>query len=537
MAAESLSRRAFPQHPQFWRVWDRRSGASREILGRTAAGYLLVPAFVAYDVALYYFATKTLGWWTPSEALFNPDVLAAYMPWFSAIAKSFQAGFWEESLFRAVPIAGAALIGDRLGNRRLWIAIAFVVQALIFGAGHAPYPTQPAYARPVELVLPSIGFGLLYLVFGLLPGIILHFTFDAFWFAMPLFASSAAGVRVQIMVVAMIFVPLWVVLARHVQARRRGIVPEVERNRSWQPPVAATAAAAPVSAAPAGPGLRPSHVRWITIAGAVAAVAWIVVMVRLPIQRFSLPATRASAIQSAHGALETRELSETWRFHPAIRMGDGSGSPAHRFVWDTAGRATYDSLLGTYLDRPGWNVLVRRFQGDVAERAEMWIVHLDATGAVERVSHELPESRAARSLDDQARGRRPAALTKAFAIDGQSLEEVAATPSKLPARTDWTITFKDTSRTLPRGEARLAAGSPATRSPTCGASSSPKTGARRTECGDGRVRRAGRGNPARRGDRVRRRHRRGRLMEPAAVRGEDLPRSVRDRPRRLGSAS
>ena len=139
-------------------------------------------------------------------------------------------------------------------------------------------------------------------------------------------------------------------------------------------------------------------------------------------------------------------------------MGDGSGSPAHRFVWETAGRATYESLLGTYLDRPGWNVLVRRFQGDVAERAEMWIVHLDATGAVERVSHELPESRAAPSLDDQAaRQAARTALTKTFAIDGQSLEEVAATPSKLPARTDWTITFKDTSRTLPRGEARLAA--------------------------------------------------------------------------------
>src|SRR6185369_13704791 len=111
--------------------------------------------------------------------------LASTVPWLSAVAPSLHAGFWEESLFRAVPIAGAALIGDRLGNRRLWIVGAFIVQAVIFGAGHAPYPTQPAYARPVELVLPSIGFGLLYLVFGLLPGIIAHFAFDVFWFAMP----------------------------------------------------------------------------------------------------------------------------------------------------------------------------------------------------------------------------------------------------------------------------------------------------------------------------------------------------------------
>ena len=50
------------------------------------------------------------------------------------------------------------------------LTIAFVVQAVIFGAGHAPYPTQPSFARPVELIIPSIGFGLLYVYFGLLPG-------------------------------------------------------------------------------------------------------------------------------------------------------------------------------------------------------------------------------------------------------------------------------------------------------------------------------------------------------------------------------
>ena len=35
--------------------------------------------------------------------LLHPDVLATYAPWLSAIANSFQAGFWEEALFRAVP--------------------------------------------------------------------------------------------------------------------------------------------------------------------------------------------------------------------------------------------------------------------------------------------------------------------------------------------------------------------------------------------------------------------------------------------------
>ena len=124
-------------------------------------------------------------------------MLATYAPWLSAIANSFQAGFWEEALFRAVPIAGAALIGDRFGKRNLFIVLGFVVQAIIFGAGHAPYPNQPSYARPVELIIPSIGFGLLYLYFGLLPGIILHFAFDVVWFALPIFLAKAPGIWIQ----------------------------------------------------------------------------------------------------------------------------------------------------------------------------------------------------------------------------------------------------------------------------------------------------------------------------------------------------
>ena len=71
MAAETLTRRAFGHHPQLWRAWSPQSpssdpaaapGASIQILGRTIGAYLLVSVFLAYDVMLYYFATKYLGW-------------------------------------------------------------------------------------------------------------------------------------------------------------------------------------------------------------------------------------------------------------------------------------------------------------------------------------------------------------------------------------------------------------------------------------------------------------------------------------------
>ena len=114
-------------------------------------------------------------------------------PWLPPIAQSLQAGFWEECLFRAVPLAGAALLGDRFGSRKGFLAAGFVLGSY-FWRRTRHYPSQPAYARVVELIIPSFVFGGLYLTFGLLPAIISHFTFDVVWFSIPLFVSTASGV-------------------------------------------------------------------------------------------------------------------------------------------------------------------------------------------------------------------------------------------------------------------------------------------------------------------------------------------------------
>ena len=412
--------------------------------------------FFAYDVALYLFATRVLGWWTPSEALLHPDVLATYVPWLSAIANSLQAGFWEECLFRAVPLAGAALIGDRFGKRGLFLAIAFVVQAAIFGAGHAPYPTQPSYARPVELIIPSIGFGLLYVYFGLLPGIVLHFAFDVVWFALPIFLSDAPGIWFQkAMVVVMTLVPLWVVLWRRWQAGQWSPLSPTDRNAAWTPP----AHAEPEIAAPAivSRGLSPrSRNAWLAI-GAVSLVAcvWIAAG-RRDGDMFTLTRTQAADIARTAVAAKGGTLGPQWRVMPV--PDDGSGGP-REFVSVTAGDERRRELLGKYLPEPRWNVRIATFEGDVAERAEEWRVFVTKAGQVLRVEHTLPEARPGASLDESsARALAVAALKREFGLDvaGGQAREVSARPRKLKARTDWTFTYADGSLPpLPRGELRI----------------------------------------------------------------------------------
>lgn len=455
MAAESLTRRAFGRHPQLWRVWGR-PGSSTAILGRTVAGYLLVPLFIAYEVGLYMFADRVLGWWTPSEALLHPDVLATYVPWLTAIANSLQAGFWEEALFRAIPIAGAALIGERVGHRRLFIVIAFVVQAVVFGAGHAPYPTLPSFARPVELIIPSIGFGLLYLYFGLLPAVVLHFAFDAVLFALPIFVSDAPGILIQqISVVVMILVPLLVVFWRRALAGRWTTIESDDLNAAWTPP--------PATERIAAPRVQRHHAltsgaRTAWLAAGAAGVVICAAAAFSSDRPETLPFDRHEAMRIARETLDRRgaRLDGSWRLMAAPNGGENA---PHRFVSETAGEERRRELLGTYLPLPHWRVRAATFEGDVAERAEEWSVLIHRTREVGRVHHALPEHRPGASLDEYAArqlAHKGAAERFGLRVERGDLKEISAKPSKRAARTDWEFVFSDaTVPPLPQGELRI----------------------------------------------------------------------------------
>ena len=452
IAAESLSRRAFPEHLQLWRVWSREGARSWTVLGHTVASYLIVGIDLAFLVTFYWLTVGHLGWWSPSDVLVNPDSLATVLPWLSPLAISLQAGFWEECLFRAIPLAGAALLGDRFGNRWAWIAGAFVLQVVIFGAVHAEYPTQPSYARVIELIVPSIIFGLLYLRFGLLPAVVMHFAFDAVLFCIPLFVSSAPGAFANQGIFALVFLtPLWVALG----ARYRGggwiEAPPALRNREWSPPPP-EASAQPM----------PLPLRETTGLPALSAVAAVglagfglfLYTAAMPRESPPLEVGRALAVGAARDALASQGVDvEQWS--EASRATSGLGLQ-HRFIWTEAGEERHRALLGEYLAGPRWRIRYARFEGDVAARAEEHIVWIGPDGTAKRRQHRLAENAAGAALSEEearALARRTLAGTAAAA----GLSEVSAEESRRPARTDWMFTFRDeTVGDLAGGEARVA---------------------------------------------------------------------------------
>jgi uncharacterized membrane protein YoaK (UPF0700 family) len=454
MAAESLSRLAFPKHPQLWQIWRRQNASTPDIFGRTLGGYLAVGFFFAYVVAIYYLGSNYLGWWSPSDVLFQPDTLASYLPWFTSIAQSLHAGFWEESLFRAVPLASAVLIGKHFGNRKSWLTLGFIVQALIFAAAHANYPAQPSYARVIELILPSLFFGGIYVYFGLLPGIILHFTFDVISFAIPLFLSTSPRIWLdQGMVVILTLIPLFVVLWGRIQAGRWKALSPQALNQAWKPQLTLVKAPSHAESTNAS-DLSSRGTKTLQVLGIGGLALWLLVF-PFKSDTWDLNLKRQDAIQIAkkYWQEHTKEgLGPEWE--PQATLWSAVQQP-EEFIWETSGPETLHRLIGSYLSPPVWIVRFVRFHVEVAERAEFYQITVAKDGQILQARHEIPDGRkGARLLEAEARTLALRAMANHYPLAPQTMKEVSSSAIKQLHRMDWLFTFSHPEVSLKTGEAR-----------------------------------------------------------------------------------
>jgi hypothetical protein len=461
MAAESLTRRAFPSELQLWRLWSPQAARSDSVLGRTLGGYAFAAFGLASVVAFYLVMMRLPGWWSPSDTLLRPDLLATPLPSLSAIAMALMAGVWEESVFRAIPIAGAALIGARFGRPRLWIGSAVVFQALVFAAAHADYPQQPAYARVLEIFPDALLWGIAYLYFGLLPVILAHFTYNLAWMSLPLFIAEGPGLWLDRgLVIAAALVPLAMVLRARIRQGALAEPPASVRNGAWAP-VAPTPGAQDALAPPEAdlaPAPVDARVRPALLVAAALGLALFAALTPWRSAWPSMDADRRQALALARGELDARGLAigDQWHALPSIQ---GRPGEASEFVWRTGGPGAYGQLLGDYLPGPHWIVRFATFEGPVEERAEEVIVTVAADGGITRVQHRLPEARPGATIDEEE-GRRlaQAAIASELTLDPASLREVSAVADRRPHRQDWTFTYADPGGyPLDDGEARIRA--------------------------------------------------------------------------------
>jgi hypothetical protein len=460
-AAESLTRKAFGDQLQLWRLWSQDGAATIQTLGRTIGGYLIVGFDLTYVVAFYYAALKYFGWWEPSSSLIEPDVLATYLPWLGSIAQALSAGFMEECAFRAIPLSVAALIGKKRGNKTGWLIAGFILQAIIFSAAHANYPAQPAYARLIELMIPSFVFGGIYLIFGLLPGIISHFTYDAILMGLPIFLSHSPGIWLdKLLVILFTLTPLWVILRARLGSSGWQEISKQLYNSAWQPPIAPTKP----PAEPLEPELitpKKKFNKLLIVGGLIGLACWLFTA-QFTYDGLRISATKALAKTQAAQALKERNiiLEKPWQQFSFIT---GSIDEQQRFVWRTA-RNLYKKLLGIYLNPAQWQVRYAQFEGNIVQRAEEYNVFINPDGTLRRIAHQLPESLEGRTLSEaEARKIAYAALKKEFNLNPANVSEISAVSTKHPNRLDWLFTFnnptaypKKENQKNESGEARIA---------------------------------------------------------------------------------
>jgi len=138
-AGEAAARHAFPDHLDWWKLAKYRG--TRAVAGRVAGGYATAAWGFAY-VAMFYLVTRhVLGWWVPTELTDQPNLISTPLPWVSGVALSLQAGIWEETLFRALPLSLLAIWARPLELH--------VVAAVLAGPGDLPGRLPLGVALPL----------------------------------------------------------------------------------------------------------------------------------------------------------------------------------------------------------------------------------------------------------------------------------------------------------------------------------------------------------------------------------------------------
>lgn len=457
MVGEGLTRYLFPGKLQFWKLWSRESGGSIQVLGQTVGAYLFVPIFLAIDILYYLITTKYFGWWNPAGTLYDPDILANNLPWFGPIANSLQAGFWEELICRAVPLAGVYLLVRNVKAKNLWMILTLFVQTVIFGMLHANYPQSPAYVRVIEMIIPFFIFGLIYLRFGLLPLMITHYSVDVFWMSLPIWVASSPGIWMsRVLIAVLFFIPLLVVVYWIIRNRKLNDAPASAYNNAWTADENEKIDLDNVDEAEdknyrATKPIFRLNFNWLIPAAIAGLVVWTMVFVSVHYDNGEVKINREEAIDISKKLLYEKYafLPEKWKILTSIKS---VPSEAHKFIWQIR-RNEFEKLQQTVLPEPYWMVRFVTPSASVEERAEEFMVKVGIDGRILGYQHVWPEKREGRTITEaEALEKAKKNFEDYFGISASAAKVITVKPSKTDWRTNWLIELTDsTIYALPEG--------------------------------------------------------------------------------------
>lgn len=440
--ADAADRYVFGRHIQFLKSWSSSVVGTHSMFEITLLGYLGAAIFLGYQV-MYAFWTQSMGWWSPLGQLFDPNILSTYVPFFTPIASAFRAGFWEEFTFRGLPLAGVAFLTRDSKSKKWWFLLIVIVQALIFGALHANYPQQPAYNRIIELFAPSMLFAAFYYFFGLLPGIITHFVYDAVLMCIPIWASDLYFNKIFavfcIAIPALVVVIAWlrqgkkfkdVPLDAYNDAKKHNGI--LDNEDIFQRPVSCL--------------IKSKHVAYITILTALGFV-FAYFSNQWNFFNFRCEISRDQAIQIAKNSVDEYGFDSQEDWTTIVDFVNNNESFENKFIWQKYGGMAYQDLQEDYIPAHYWRVAWKKFTGAVEDRAENFQVAISVDGNVLSIVHSVCESQQGADLTPkQAEKIALELIDEIYEIKSNQLNLISSESVKHQNRRDYTIIYKQFDR-------------------------------------------------------------------------------------------
>ncbi len=436
LAGPLLVRRVFPTTPH----------PAGQLFGPVAAGqvakWLLIgyggaAAWLGYFAAYYWVGVRYLGIWAPFEPPYR-DIMNTAFPVLFPVTLGLAAALAEESVFRLFALPLGTLFLRRLRLGPLAFPLALVGVSLLWGSLHATYPQQPFYVRAVEVGVGGLVSGLLFVRYGLIPVILIHYTGNAAIAGILFWLSGQPDLKAS--AVAAVGLPLVLAVIRLGLRGRPG-----EPRPALAPALASAAAEAPSVPAKAG-GLR-----WLVLPVA-AAVLLGAALPPYPGQGLRVPVgpeqvvERAADFASAIGP----DVSGWLR---AVSFVDRSDTAPSVYVIRQLGVPRAEAVFGR---EPLNFVWVVRFARPLEKEAV--IVELAPDGQPVGFRHDLPEDAPAGSLPADSAQTVLQGILRAFGENPAGLRLIAQAQQQRPNRVDSVFLFERRTPIAPEAVVRVGIG-------------------------------------------------------------------------------
>lgn len=135
-------------------------------------GLLLSGIWLGYVTIFYIIATKLFGAWVPSFGFNYSNLFTTQFPFLNALNSGIGPGITEELQARLVGVSLGLLITR---NRSL----ALLIPGILWSFAHLSYVREPFFLRGIELLIPALIDGFLFVRFDLVTTIMSHVAYNS----------------------------------------------------------------------------------------------------------------------------------------------------------------------------------------------------------------------------------------------------------------------------------------------------------------------------------------------------------------------